>query len=122
MKYIKKIIGVIITIILLIVLSFNIFNFISINVLKNNLPAINGYAMLEVVSGSMEPNISIGDMVIIDTKVKDFKVKDIVTFKDVNNSYVTHRILEITDEGFLTKGDANNKDDGIIPTDKMFFK
>ena len=122
MKYIKKIIGVIITIILLIVLSFNVFNFISINILNNNLPTINGYAILEVVSGSMEPKISIGDMVIIDTKVKDYKVKDIVTFKDVNNSYVTHRILEITDEGYLTKGDANNKDDGIISKDKIVGK
>lgn len=122
MKYIKKIISIIIMSFLLIVLSFNIFNFVSIKLLKNDLPTINGYAMLEVVSGSMEPIISIGDMVIIDTKVNDYKVKDIVTFKDVNSSFVTHRIIEITDEGFLTKGDANNKEDGIIPKDKIVGK
>ena len=119
MKIFKRIIAIIVATILLLILSFNIFNFISINILGNELPTINGYAYLEVISGSMEPKISIGDIVIIDTKVSDYKVKDIVTFKDINGSFVTHRIMEIKDDEIITQGDANNTIDDSITKDKI---
>lgn len=119
MKIFKKIITIIISIILLLILSFNIFNFISIKLLGNELPTINGYGVLEVISGSMEPKISIGDMVIIDTKIKDYKVKDIVTFKDINGSFVTHRIVEIKDDEIITRGDANNTIDDAIKKEQI---
>lgn len=114
MKIIKRIIKVLITIILLIILSFNLFNLVSIKILGNELPKINGYAYLEVISGSMEPKIKKGDIIIIDTKVKKYKAKDIITFKDVNGSFVTHRIIEINDDKLITKGDANNTIDDAI--------
>lgn len=119
MKIIKRVIAILVTIILLLILSFNLFNFISIKILGNELPTINGYALLEVISGSMEPKINIGDLVIIDTKTEKYKVNDIVTFKDVNGSFVTHRILEINDEEIITKGDANNTIDEAIDKDAI---
>lgn len=122
MKTVKRIIKVIITVLLFIILSFNIFNFVSINILKNKLPTINGYAYLEVVSGSMEPKISIGDMIIIDTKVEKYQKNDIVTFEDINGSFVTHRILEINDNEVITKGDANNTIDEAINKDSIVGK
>ena len=122
MKTVKRIIKVIITVLLITILSFNIFNFVSINIFKNKLPTINGYAYLEVVSGSMEPKISIGDMVIIDTKVKKYQKNDIVTFEDINGSFVTHRILEINDNEVITKGDANNTIDEAINKDSIVGK
>jgi len=122
MKIVKKIITIFVTVILLLVLSYNIYNFISINVLDKDLPTINGYAVLEVISGSMEPKISKGDIVIIDTKVNNYKAKDIVTFKDTNGSYVTHRILEINKDKVITKGDANNTIDDEINIDSITGK
>lgn len=122
MKIVKRIITVLITIVLLLILSFNLFNFISIKVLGNKLPTINGYALLEVVSGSMEPKFSIGDIVIIDTKVDTYKANDIITFEDVNGAFVTHRIIEITDEEIITKGDANNTVDSPIDRDSIVGK
>lgn len=122
MKIVKKIITIFVTVILLLVLSYNIYNFISINVLDKDLPTINGYAVLEVISGSMEPKISKGDIVIIDTKVNNYKAKDIVTFKDTNGSYVTHRILEINKDKVITKGDANNTIDDPINIDSITGK
>lgn len=119
MKIFKKVIVIIISVILLLILSFNIFNFVSIKILGNELPTINGYAVLEVISGSMEPKISIGDIVIIDTKNKDYKVKDIVTFKDINESFVTHRIVEIKDSEIITRGDANNTVDDAIKKEQI---
>ena len=114
MKIFKKIFTIIVTIILIIVLSYNIFNFISIRVLGNKLPTINGYSVLEIISGSMEPKFKIGDLIVIDTKITKFKEKDIVTFKDVNGEFVTHRIIEINEDEIITKGDNNNTIDEAI--------
>lgn len=119
MKIFKKIIAIVAASILILILSFNIFNFISIKVLGNELPTINGYAYLEVISGSMEPKISIGDIIIIDTKVNNYKVKDIVTFKDINDSFVTHRIIEIKEDEIITQGDANNTIDDPITDEQI---
>ena len=122
MKIIKGLITFIITIILLVIVSFNLYNFISIKFLDNELPKINGYAYLEVVSGSMEPKFKIGDVIIIDTKISKFKEKDIITFKDVNGAFVTHRIIEIKDDLTVTKGDANNTIDEPISKDMIIGK
>ena len=108
----KRIIKVIVGIVLFVLITFNIYNFINIKVLKNDYTTINGYAMLEVISGSMEPTIKIGDLIIINTKDKDYKENDIVTFRDTNGSFVTHRIVEIKDNNMMvTKGDNNNAKD-----------
>ena len=111
MKILKKIIGVIITVFISIVILFNIYNFINIKILKNDLTKIGGYSVLEVVSGSMEPTIKVGDLIIIDTSAKEFEVDDIVTFYDVNGSFVTHRIISIDKNIMVTQGDNNNTKD-----------
>ena len=118
MKRIKGIVIGLITSILILIVMFNVYNFVSINVLKKDLATINGYAVLEVVSGSMEPTIHVGDLIVIDTKDKDYKKKDIVTFYDVNGSFVTHRIIDIDGDKIITQGDANDsKDDAINKKD-----
>lgn len=91
--------------------------------LKKDLASVNGYATLEVVSGSMEPTIDIGDLIIINQKDKKYKKNDIITFKDVNSSFVTHRIIKIDGKKIITKGDNNNsKDEGYITKDKIVGK
>ena len=56
--------------------------------------------------------------------IDDLKVNDIVTYVTDNNQLVTHRVYEIViqdDKGFVvTKGDANNTVDGLIPFFKSF--
>ena len=46
-------------------------------------------------------------------KTKEFKEKDIVTYKK-DNKYVTHRIIKIEGDKVITKGDANNVEDPPI--------
>lgn len=108
MKVIKNIVIGVITSIILIIIAFNLYNFISINVLKKDLPTINGMGILEVVSGSMEPVINIGDLIVIDTKDKKYEVGKVITFYDSNGNFVTHRIIEVLDDYVITQGDANN--------------
>ncbi len=123
MKVVKKIIITLIITLLSILLIFNIYNFINLKILKNDLTTIFGYATLQVVSGSMEPTINVGDIIVINTNVKEYKKGDIVTFKDVNGSYVTHRIMEINDEVMITKGDyEGNSPDEEMPINSLVGK
>lgn len=122
MKIVKKIIIWIITILLVLLFTFNIYNFVCVNILKQDLATIGGYGVLEVISGSMEPTIHVGDLVIINTNETNYGSNDIVTFYDVNGAFVTHRILSIKDGKMITQGDNNNAPDESISTDNIVGK
>lgn len=122
MKIVKIIIESIVVAFLVLTLSYNVYNYTNINFLHNDITTIKGYSVLEVVSGSMEPTIKIGDLIIIDTKDKNYKENDIVTFYDVNGSFVTHRIISIDGDQMITKGDANNSNDEATDMNKIVGK
>lgn len=59
----------------------------------------------------MEPNLEIGDIVIVkEIKKEELKVGDIISFRQ-GQSVITHRINEISEEKYITKGDNNNTTD-----------
>lgn len=68
-----------------------------------------------VLSGSMEPTIKTGSLCFVNkhTDIENIKEKDIIAFKLKDGTLVTHRAIEITDSGILTKGDNNEDSDGI---------
>lgn len=109
----------ILTVFLLLILLVNIVTMVQIVVLGQEMPMLFGYGKAVVATGSMEPAISPGDMIIFRGQ-DDYEVGDIVIFEDEN--FVTHRIIERTENGFITKGDANNVDDGEILTEQMTGK
>jgi len=74
--------------------------------LKTEIPSVLGYAPVYVLSGSMEPTFSAGDMIIIHLK-DQYEPGDVVTFYS-DGELVTHRIVGESAEGFTVKGDANN--------------
>lgn len=122
MKIIKRLFLTIVVLLLVGLLLFNVYNFINIKVLKKDLTNVFGYSLLEVVSGSMEPTIHVGDLILIDTKDSAYHVNDIVTFKDVNGDFVTHRILHIEEGEMVTKGDNNNTEDSAMSTKDIVGK
>jgi signal peptidase len=75
-----------------------------------------------VLSGSMEPTIKTGSLSFINKHVKYEKIKneDIIAFRMNDKTLVTHRVVEITKDGFETKGDANEEKDGIITTESNY--
>lgn len=82
-----------------------------------------GLRPLTVMSGSMEPSIKTGSVAIIETNLTDFKdieKGDIITF-DIGGSFVTHRAVDITEDGIFTKGDANNARDPWIVTNDNYY-
>jgi len=83
-------------------------------------PDFFGIKPFIVLTGSMEPEINSGDLIISKTVDPNaLGVGNIISFKE-GNAVVTHRIAEITDENgepaFVTKGDANNARDTIPVT------
>jgi signal peptidase I len=77
-------------------------------------PRLVGMQSFTVMSGSMEPTISTGD-VVVERRIHPLQahVGDIVTFKDQTRGgeLVTHRVRSIRVRGplvsFVTRGDAN---------------
>ena len=63
-----------------------------------------------VLSGSMEPTIDTGSLCFINKNAdyEDVKEKDIIAFKLSDGTLVTHRAIEITETGIVTKGDNND--------------
>lgn len=122
MKIAKKILTVILVLLVGLLVSYNLYKFICTKILKQDIATIGGCTALEVVSGSMEPTLHIGDMIVINTKAKDYDVGDIVTFYDKEGSFVTHRIVSIDEEKMVTKGDNNNKLDEPTERDKIIGK
>jgi len=80
---------------------------------------ITGIRMCAVVSGSMEPNLPTWSLSFVSTRTKyeDLKVGDIVVYnRESDGKRIIHRVIEITEEGIVTKGDHNKIDDGVSVT------
>src|SRR3989344_8215813 len=98
-----------------------------------------GNKALIVRSGSMQPAIGVGDLVVVNARkpvaapapaiFPKYKIGDIVAFsgqKDTS-TITTHRIVDIkAEEGkiqYVTKGDANDSpDSGLVSEDKILGK
>ena len=110
------------TLIAVLTVAVIIFVFTKIN---GESPKVFGYTLHRIVSGSMEPELEVGD-VIVSKEIKDpseIAVGDIITFQGdarFEDQKVTHRVLVAPyDNGrgatvIVTKGDANIDDDGEI--------
>jgi len=117
--------GAVLCLILIPVLIINITLIIKSYTNKDEVPKIGGVCPLIVLTGSMEPEISSGDLIIVNqADPKDIKKGDIIAFFDPDgngSSVLTHRVTKvINDNGklsFKTKGDANNAEDRLAVTE-----
>lgn len=112
---------------LLAVLVFTMIVFFMSRV-NGSTPSVFGYSIYRVSSGSMEPELMVGD-IILDKEVEnpqELKVGDVITFysKDYGDLIVTHKIIKAPYEenGKLmlqTKGVANDVADNPISLDNV---
>ena len=105
-KNIKEIWDTVSTVIVILVVAFAVFLMGS---------RLVGLQVFNVISGSMEPTYSVGDLLYVKTVDPDsVKVGDPITFV-LNEDLVvaTHRVVGIDKENrqFTTKGDANETED-----------
>ena len=76
-----------------------------------------------VISGSMEPAIQTGSLSFVNKHVKyeDIKVNDVIAYTATSGDKVTHRVVNITEDGMETKGDRNNTSDGFSTNKNNFI-
>lgn len=80
-------------------------------------PTIMGHKFFTVMTGSMQPSIMVGDLVIAkELPPEQINVGDVITFKSQNSGNITtHRVKEVIKDGagikYITQGDANNVQD-----------
>ena len=107
----RKIAG---TIVLCFAVLFSLF--ISIQIVVRGYADIAGYSVFRVVTGSMEPTLSVNTLVVSHkTNIEKIKVKDIVVFRSPTGAgsdrIVTHRVVSVVWENgtatLETRGDAN---------------
>lgn len=117
----KKSLGNIFLILTIVILGITIVSVLQ-SKKENKELFIFGYKPYLITTGSMEPYMKINCLVIIKQGGYDnVKVDDVIGFKVLGlNSNVCHRIAQITDEGFVTKGDNNSKPDLNIVTKDMY--
>lgn len=113
----KKILRFILLVICGAVFGMNIYLANASTLVGNKMPMPFGYGMAVVLSGSMEPEFSTGDLIIV-RETTEFNEKDIVVFQD-GSMLVVHRIVSIKDDIVITKGDANNMEDDPVPISSL---
>ena len=77
-----------------------------------------------VPSGSMEPNIPTWSICFVNvwTPYEKIETGDVVVYTRKSDGLrIIHRVIQITDEGMVTKGDANSVDDGLSVTEDNLF-
>lgn len=107
MKFIKLILNIISWGVMAVFLVMGLY------ILSSNYQIFGGYRSFLVQSGSMEPAIMTGDIIVIKSQ-SSYILNDVVSF-NTENRIVTHRIVskEFKPDGvqYSTKGDANRSQD-----------
>ncbi len=99
--------------------------FLALWAISSRFAVLGSYRSFLVQSGSMEPAIMTGDIIIVQDK-GGYSINDVVTFQEDAGRIVTHRIVGVdhgTREKYTTKGDANRSEDqAIIASDRVIGK
>ena len=119
-KTIKNIFVNFIIIVLSIIAILAIWTTIQLNIQGKEYVNIFGYSIFRTETASMSPTMEIGDIVIVKIG-EEVEEKDIITYKK-EESFITHRIIEINENSIVAKGDNNNTPDEAIQKDAIIGK
>ena len=112
---VNKGINIVIYSILIIIMAYNISLIMQSILKRDKTPSFLGIKTYVIISGSMEPNINIGDLVVAKKIKGELQVGDIISYRK-GHSVITHRISQKTEDEngekiYKTKGDNNNTED-----------
>ncbi len=123
MKGLKILINIILDLLILILvigIGIALYGFIQVKVLNKTYSNYFGYTYFQILTGSMEETIKVDDIVFVRV-TREAKKNDIISYEK-EKEIITHRIIEVNDEGYITKGDNNNTDDGLIKKEQVIGK
>ncbi len=104
-------------IIFAIIAGVGIYLFNAQTIAGNLMPMPFGVGAAVVLSGSMEPALSVNDLVFV-TEAENYEERDVVVFQE-NGHLIIHRIVSIDGDKIVTQGDANNVEDEPISLESI---
>lgn len=102
---------------LAVITGLNLYSVNASRLAGNQVPMPFGIGASVVLSGSMEPELSVGDFLLL-AEQESYQVGDVVVYQS-GNMAVVHRLMALDGETALTKGDANNASDAPIPVESI---
>ena len=121
MSRIKNIFKIVATSFLVILVLLCIYTFVVTDIMKKDYVNVFGYTYFVVASGSMSGTIEVDDIIFVKI-TKDVQNDDIITFIDEDGNLITHRLVNINKDKYITKGDVNNVSDDPITEDQIVGK
>lgn len=107
---------------LLAVILLNLYSAIVRKTTGEPMPMVAGYAAAVVQTVSMEPELHVGDMVIVHKETR-YNVGDIVSYRSASGrSAITHKLIAVENGQFITQGTANNVADEPIDPARVYGK
>lgn len=115
--------------IILVILVLLILLVVALQRFSNNTIALGGFRIFNILTGSMEPEYGVGDIILIkEVEPKEIKVGDDITYLgkegDFNGKIVTHRVRavipsETGEYKFITQGLTNDIADPEITASQV---
>lgn len=109
---VKPVIRIILLVIIAALVGISVYSINAAKLNGNELPMPFGFGLTVVLSGSMEPELSVYDLLVV-VPSENYEVNDVVVYQ-AQRSSVVHRIISIEGEEVITRGDANTDDDAPI--------
>jgi len=100
------------------ILGLNLYMFNAAKLTGDAMPMPFGVGVSVVLTGSMEPEFSAGDVIVV-TAADEYVERDIIVFQSGKKA-VVHRIVGFDGDMVITQGDANNIADE--PIEKSVIK
>ena len=128
-KHLKTILRITLLVLVALIVGLNVYTLNASRLTGDMVPMPLGVGATVVLSGSMEPTLSTGDLLII-AKQDSYQVDDVVVFQ-TNRMAVVHRIVELYEKPVqgedgeeiqqmaITQGDANNTPDDPIQVSQI---
>ena len=113
----KSVIRIVVLVLLAALIGVGIYSMNASMLGGNALPMPFGFGMTVVLSGSMEPELSVDDLLIV-APAETYEVGDVGVFQ-TQRTAVVHRIVSINGDEIITRGDANTGDDEPITKENI---
>ncbi len=123
MDKVKKVFNtlfLILDIIIVVVLIGVFSNYIQISVFNKKYSDFFGYSFFVIKTGSMSGTLEIDDCIIVKI-TPDVNENDIISYLE-DNSVITHRLIQVTEDNYITQGDANTGKDKPISKSSVIGK
>ena len=116
-QVLKTVLRITLLVLAALVVGINVYLLNASRLAGDAVPMPFGIGLAVVLSGSMEPEISVGDLLMI-YESKNYEVGDVVVYQS-GRIAVTHRIVSISGDEVITRGDANNAEDEPITLERI---